>query len=365
MRPNDYYNLIVSAEEGHWDRGEGKTLRARFHYCSEDAIKERFPMSDAVEMTLKSFPAVFACEGNGDSKIPAVVGRITKIEHRRDNYYLHFEADPDVPPIPQKTLLELADALDISTRGFGDLGCSHWSVKQVDLYNVLQRNNLTIPLPDAHTSGADGLGGTGQRAHYPRSAYLNRLNAEIEHEEPQVPHASAAISFPFAPAGNPVKPVAAGHVDSAPSRPRVFIVHGHDREAKYEVQALLERLGLEGVILDEQAGRGGTIIEKFEREAGSAAFAVVLLTPDDKGGVAAAAMEELKPRARQNVILELGYFAAKLGRGHVCALRRGSVEIPSDFNGVQYIDYDAGGAWKVALAKEMRAVGLSVNFHRL
>lgn len=63
MRSNDYYNLIVSSEEGHWDRGEGTTPKARFHYRSVEAVAARFPMSDAVEMTLKSFPAVFACEG--------------------------------------------------------------------------------------------------------------------------------------------------------------------------------------------------------------------------------------------------------------------------------------------------------------
>ncbi|MEX3973839.1 TIR domain-containing protein [Paraburkholderia caribensis] len=118
-------------------------------------------------------------------------------------------------------------------------------------------------------------------------------------------------------------------------------------------------------MLDEQSGRGATIIEKFEREANHASYAVVLLTPDDKGGAFAASTVQLRPRARQNVILELGYFAAKLGRGHVCALRQGDVEIPSDFNGVQYLDYDAAGAWKTALARELRDAGLGVNMNHL
>ncbi|HDR9483232.1 TPA: nucleotide-binding protein [Burkholderia aenigmatica] len=243
---------------------------------------------------------------------------------------MHFERDPNVPPIPQGTLLELADALDISTRGFGDLGCTHWSVKQVDLYSVLERHNLIVRTPDA----AGPRVGSGQHSPSPRSAYLDRLNAEVQRE-------------------------------NQPAAARVFIVHGHDEAAKFAVQALLGQLGLVGVILDEQTGRGATIIEKFEREADTASYAVVLLTPDDKGGVAAATVDQLKPRARQNVILELGYFAAKLGRGHVCALRRGNVEIPSDFNGVQYLDFDAGGAWKVVLAKEMRAAGLPIDLNRL
>ncbi|MDR8093253.1 nucleotide-binding protein [Burkholderia gladioli] len=282
-------------------------------------------------MALKSFPAVFACEGNGDSNIPAIVGRITKIEHRRDNYYLHFEADPDVPPISQGKLLELAGALDINTRGFGDLGCTHWSVKQVDLYSVLARNDLIAPKADVQVPDADPR---GQQSSGPRSAYLRRLDAEVLQEL----HSSAE---------------------------RVFIVHGHDEAAKFAVQALLGRLGLEGVILDEQTGRGSTIIEKFEREAGTASFAVVLLTPDDKGGVATATVDQLRPRARQNVILELGYFAAKLGRGRVCALHRGNVEIPSDFSGVLYVNFDGAGAWKLALAKEMRDAGLPVDLNDL
>ncbi|ONN93934.1 TIR domain-containing protein [Burkholderia cenocepacia] len=352
MRPNDYYNLIVSGEDGHWDRGEGATPKGRFHYRSVETVAARFPMNDAVEMSLKSFPAVFACEGKGDSKIPAIVGRITKVEHRSDNYYLHFEADPNVPPIPQNTLLELADALDISTRGFGDLGCTHWSVKQVDLYSVLERHHLIARQPD-------------ERAVRPASGFSTLLGRELVRvaggaEAARVAMAATAsrqvgVDLPTGFTG--VAPVA------TPSR--VFIVHGHDQAAKFEVQALLAKLGLEGVILDEQAGRGATIIEKFEREAGTAAFAVVLLTPDDKGGVSAAAVDDLKPRARQNVILELGYFAAKLGRGRVCALRRGNVEIPSDFSGVQYLDYDAGGAWKASLAKEMRAAGLPVDLNHL
>lgn len=225
--------------------------------------------------------------------------------------------------------MELADALDIATRGFGDLGCTHWSVKQVDLYSVLERNDLIVPEADVQVSRAHPR---GQQS--PRSAYLRRLDAEVLQEL----HPSAA---------------------------RVFIVHGHDEAAKFAVQALLGRLGLEGVILDEQTGRGSTIIEKFEREADSASFAVVLLTPDDKGGVAEATVDQLRLRARQNVILELGYFAAKLGRGRVCALRRGNVEIPSDFSGVQYLDYDSGGAWRLALAKEMRAAGLPIDLNRL
>jgi predicted nucleotide-binding protein len=107
----------------------------------------------------------------------------------------------------------------------------------------------------------------------------------------------------------------------------VFVVHGHDAAFKNQVADTLRRAGLNPVILHEQPNGGKTIIEKFEQHGGLAGFAVVLLTPDDVGGPSA---DQLQPRARQNVIGEMFWFAAKLGRSRVCALRSGDVEVPSD-----------------------------------
>jgi predicted nucleotide-binding protein len=99
---------------------------------------------------------------------------------------------------------------------------------------------------------------------------------------------------------------------------KVFLVHGRDDAARETVARFLERLGLEAVILHAQATRGRTFIEKLEHYSG-ADCAVVLLTPDDVGALKTDAAK-LQPRARQNVVLELGYFVALLGRDHVCAL---------------------------------------------
>jgi predicted nucleotide-binding protein len=139
----------------------------------------------------------------------------------------------------------------------------------------------------------------------------------------------------------------------------VFIVHGHDSLAKAEVARVIERAGLNAVILHEQANAGRTIIEKFEGHGGSAGFAVVLLTPDDVGGPD---REQLRPRARQNVIGEMFWFAGKLGRQKVCALKKGELEIPSDFVGVGYTEMDDGGAWKTELLKELDAAGYEVDW---
>jgi predicted nucleotide-binding protein len=143
------------------------------------------------------------------------------------------------------------------------------------------------------------------------------------------------------------------------SNNKVFLVHGHDEGARETVARFLERLGLEAVILHEQANQGRTIVEKLEHHNG-ARFAVVLLTPDDVGGKTPT---ELQPRARQNVILELGYFLARLGRQRVCALHRGEVEIPSDYMGVIYIKYDGGAGWKLELARELKAAEFQIDMN--
>lgn len=140
-----------------------------------------------------------------------------------------------------------------------------------------------------------------------------------------------------------------------------FLVHGRDDGKKSEVARLLQRLGIEVVILHEQANTGRTLIEKFEAHASTAQFAVVLLTADDVGGLAGASPSELQSRARQNVILELGYFFGKLGRGRVCALYEKEVELPSDIHGIAFVQLDDGGAWQFQLARELKNVGFQFD----
>ena len=128
---------------------------------------------------------------------------------------------------------------------------------------------------------------------------------------------------------------------------KVFVVHGHDEGAREGVARFLEKLGLKAIILREQPNQGRTTIEKFVDYARDVGFAVVLLTPDDLGG--ATATEVQLSRARQNVIFELGYFVASLGRGRACLLRKGEVEIPSDLYGVVYTDIDGADGWIIEL----------------
>jgi hypothetical protein len=140
---------------------------------------------------------------------------------------------------------------------------------------------------------------------------------------------------------------------------RVFVVHGHSREPVEAVARLLSDQGLEAVILNEQPNRGRTIIEKFEGHA-DVGYAVVIMSADDHGGEAG---KPTVPRARQNVILELGFFIGTLGRRRVAALVEESVERPSDIDGVLYIPLDPGRAWRFQLGKELRDAGLPIDLN--
>ena len=144
----------------------------------------------------------------------------------------------------------------------------------------------------------------------------------------------------------------------------VFIVHGHDDEAKETIARFVENLGIEATILHEQANRGQTIPEKFEEHADGAGFAIILLTPDDVGALQDEA-NNLKPRARQNVVLELGYFWRGLGRERMCVLYKEGVELPSDIHGILYVPMDSSNGWQLQLAKEMKQAGLPIDLNKL
>ncbi len=141
---------------------------------------------------------------------------------------------------------------------------------------------------------------------------------------------------------------------------KVFVVHGHNEVYPDRVARLLEQAGLSPVILREELAVGRTIIEKFEAHSDTT-YAVVLLTGDDRGGSVTSPQEDLQPRARQNVILELGFFAGRLGRDRVCLLWEKGVERPSDYDGVEFVPLDGAGVWRHQLAKELAKAGFEIN----
>ena len=142
----------------------------------------------------------------------------------------------------------------------------------------------------------------------------------------------------------------------------IFIVHGRDEGAKDKVARFLESLDLKPVILAEMPAKGRTIIEKFEQHA-QVGYAIVLLTPDDAGSLQGDENDP-KPRARQNVIFELGFFIGRLGRARVCALTKGDVEIPSDYAGIEYIPFNDADGWRLKLIQELKSGGFEIDANR-
>ena len=151
------------------------------------------------------------------------------------------------------------------------------------------------------------------------------------------------------------------------ARKKVFVVYGHDSEARTQLEAMLRRWELDPLILDQLPSEGATIIEKLERYTQDVNFAVVLATPDDIG-YRANHEDELAYRARQNVVLELGMMLAKLGRKNVAILmkQQDKMERPSDIQGLIYIPFkDSVTDGAVLLAKEMSAQGYNIDVKKL
>jgi predicted nucleotide-binding protein len=214
-----------------------------------------------------------------------------------------------------------------------------------------------------------------------RQVFGDEVASEFARATPNLANLSAGIGFLeglLARAGDP--PPDKGDLHSsgmdatAPSKEqppatscarsnRVFVVHGHDVAAKECVARFVDKLSLTSVILHEQPNLGQTLIEKFEAFS-DVGFAVVLLTPDDIAHAVGAPKVKRK-RARQNVVLELGYFLGRLGRNRVCALYVDDVEVPSDYQGVAYIKLDEEGAWRTKLAQEFVQAGMPIDLKGL
>lgn len=140
---------------------------------------------------------------------------------------------------------------------------------------------------------------------------------------------------------------------------KVFIVHGHDEALKHSIARIIEKQGIEAIILSEKTNQGKTIIEKFEAHS-DAGGAICLFTADDMGKAKAETTEN--SRARQNVVFEAGYFMGKLGRNHVVIICEAGVELPGDLSGVVYT---SKSDWKTDVLRELKAMGYSIDMNKL
>lgn len=148
---------------------------------------------------------------------------------------------------------------------------------------------------------------------------------------------------------------------------KVFVVYGHDTNARTQLEAMLRRWDLEPLILDQLISSGQTVIEKLEEYTQQANFWIVLATPDDIGYPKD---DESKKqfRVRQNVVLEVGMLLSRIGREKVAILlsQAEHMEKPSDIAGLIYIPFtDNVEETKLSLAKEMQSNGYSIAIAKL
>lgn len=149
----------------------------------------------------------------------------------------------------------------------------------------------------------------------------------------------------------------------------VFIVHGRDHGPMKELKTMLLEFGLNPIVLHEQPSGSRTIVEKLEKYS-DVGYAFVILTPDERGGpfvgklpiLGAQMLEDSHFRARQNVILEFGYFMGMLGRDRVCCLYKGNIELPSDMHGIVYIPFENSvEEIRLKIMKELKEAGYEIK----
>lgn len=148
---------------------------------------------------------------------------------------------------------------------------------------------------------------------------------------------------------------------------KIFVVHGHDRDARDQLELVLHRLGLQPFILQNADGGGLTIVEALERHIyEEAAFGIILLTPDDFGYAKTDGEAERKPRARQNVILEMGMVMAALGRGNMAIIQKGTLERPSDTDGILRIEFNDHVRETVPkLVQRLQTAGFDISANKI
>jgi predicted nucleotide-binding protein len=125
-------------------------------------------------------------------------------------------------------------------------------------------------------------------------------------------------------------------IPAPPATGAVFIVHGRDELNLLRLKELIrDRWRLEPIVLAAKPGKGRTLIEKFEDEAQRAAFAFVLLTPDDVVETESGSYAQPRP----NVVFELGWFYGRLSRSRVCILFKKGTRIHSDLDGISRVQF--------------------------
>lgn len=396
------YSLIVSYP------GDGEFCstvvldQSRFLEYTSGSIRDQLvSLSNEAIKCLTAWPALLMEEGKGEEVVHLV--RIDKIEVDRLKIKVQISFIPGEKIILNHFLWTLRDSLDI---GDFEFSRNHWAVKDRELLQVLEReghyyqpeaingfSDNQLPSPSrrqllqarseiskwGHTEIDDFLieaGVTDMRAGREIGSRRDRANAILQYvlENPAALTIEGNLlsAFVYRCASSSELPsseqdAAEFQMQDYEEQPRnsdrvpnrVFVVHGQNEQARELVTNVLSEVGLEAIVLHEQPNMGRHLLTKFIEEAELVTFAVVLMTDDDVGALKGG---EAAPRARQNVILELGYFLSHLGSSGICALVSPGLETPSDFDGIVYISMDESGNWKTELLRELRAANLPIRY---
>ncbi len=217
-------------------------------------------------------------------------------------------------------------------------------------YNFTLTRIRFSPMVVISGSGASPYDNAWRNGH---KSFLNLVNTMIED-----------VSLTIEPDDITANKIVAKTIDI--NLEKIFLVHGHSEEMKQSAARTIEKLGLYPIILHEQPNKGRTIIQKFIDHS-NVGFAVVLMSADDYGYSKSESPKSAKFRARQNVILELGFFLGKLGSERVLALFEptDNFDLPSDYDGVLFIPFDPDGRWQFDLAKELKELDYKVDANAL
>ena len=399
------YSLLVSPLASEQTRGVFSIDRGRFLEYTDDAIVTQLStLSSEAISAIRSWPCVLMQEGRGDEQVH--VGQVASIAAKPRELAVNFVPLENSIVMTNDALWKLRRELDIADFEFSR---THWAIKDKAIWPSLALIGLDAseasisrfsnrPLPGASRASLLAAGkAIGEWGHTELDELLleagveklsaerdlgsrrDRANAIIRFalENPGATTAENALLTAFLvrrsagegrfdvvdnTAGTSTPPERG---DSVPAQrePRrtpntVFVVHGQNHRVQADVVAFLGAIGLRPIVLHEQPNMGRHLLTKFIEEAELVTFAVVLMTDDDVGGPLGGAQV---PRARQNVILELGYFLSHLGQARVCALITPGLETPSDFDGIVYIRVADSEGWKRELMRELVAADMPVT----
>ncbi len=377
-------------------------------YTDESRFASLFSLSDEAIESIKSWPCLITTEGRSSEIIRLV--KITSILETNSAFQVAFQVLPLKKPLTNGLVWKERHRLGLEEFEFNRY---HWTIKTSNIFEVLLDESfvgssqieafpeMEVPSPIrsdliaakniisewSHTEIDDFLleaGVVGLNADRSIGSRHDRVNTILRSvlKKPWLKTAENRLFSSFmiekAGAGVTDQNPEANDEQRVPDEPvkelgldfpissetptavstRVFVVHGRNDVIRNQIVTFLSEIGLDPIVLHEQANMGRHLLTKFIDEADLASFAVVIMTNDDEGGLLD---EGKKPRARQNVIFELGYFIAHLGQRKVCALISPGLETPSDFDGIVYVPIDEQEDWKKTLHRELAAVGIPVK----